>query len=148
MGKAKKRGPFLIIDNQDTLSEGGFWKRLAEEQKIPYTAVIRDTKQEILSELRRILRGDAHFTGTILDIIFRGQTTGGMELWEELVAEGLATRCGRLLVTTKQDADEVIRFVDKYNAKLNTKLTKPHKRTAFLEFLKECDIRPLKPGKT
>ena len=145
MAKTKKRGPFLIIDNQDTLSEGAFWKRLAEEQNIPYKAVIQNTKQEILSELKQILKGNTRFKGTILDIIYKGQTTGGIELWNELAALGLAKQCGRLLVTTKQDSEEVISFVKKYNAKLNTKLPKPHKRIAFLEFLKECGIPPIVP---
>ena len=132
----------LVIDDKDSLMDGGGWVRLCEKYEIPCEPVIRDTKEEILETIEGIFRDDdgLMFVGTVLDLIYRGQPRGGIELWEELEAKGLANRCGKLFVTTKIDSDEVVDFAESRGAMLNTRLPSEHKEMAFKRFLRQSGL--------
>lgn len=140
MSRNKEWQKILIIDNNGNMSEGGYWVELAKKYGVGYEAIIKDTKEEILAELSKMFARSARFAGTILDIIYKGQSEGGMELWEVLKRKGVRARCGHLLVTTKMNSEEVLQFVKSEHALLNTRMAKPHKEVAFREFLKICGL--------
>jgi hypothetical protein len=132
----------LVIDDHDSLQEGGSWVEFGKEWDVECLLVVGKTKEAILVSLNQMFQEDPDraFVGTVLDVIYRGQATGGIELWEELERSGLAAKCGRLLVSTKQDSEEVTEFARTHNAMLNTRLTAPHKKAVFKKFLKSCGL--------
>jgi len=132
----------LVIDDKRSLSEGGGWVILGTNYGVECHLVVGNTRQEIIGHLEKIFADEPErvFTGTILDIIFRGQARGGIELWEQIEAKGWRDKFGELLVTTKLDSDEVLEFVNEQEAMLNTHLAQKHKEAVFRMFLKRCGL--------
>lgn len=103
---------FLIVED-DKIEANLIERRLKQCFSCEVVTVVGPTSAHLKELVESALRNQI-FDGTLLDIIYSGERTGGIQLWSSLSAD-LKNNAGRLVVVTK-DAPmiELEEFVERF----------------------------------